>query len=333
VLVLPFGTLLAAWGIGSTWGPGPAWTTFVLAMAGIPLTYLVRAARQLARQGFAHMDLAPAFASAVEESREEHALELAKGPSRAERLLGRVAYVFGPPAVGSFLTMIGWAATGVPIGNDAMFWLWTIFSLSGPVFIGSLLLYLGMLQARMDIDTEFWQRVWTGRIGRMAFKLGRKLLGKGAVPTAMTHRATELSLGLAAEQLFDALPKETRAALGDLPSVLRRLQEDAQRLRANHDALQEALNDAGDSAASIEYADVRQMRDDLHAKLGEAVGALETIRLNLLRLHAGSGTVEGLTTHVGLAAAVSEEVERLLAAKEEVARVLAFPRETAATPV
>ena len=38
---------------------------------------------------------------------------------------------------------------------------------------------------------------------------------------------------------------------------------------------------------------LRAERDIVHARLGEAVGALETIRLNLLRLHAGSATVEG----------------------------------------
>ena len=119
----------------------------------------------------------------------------------------------------------------------------------------------------------------------------------------MTHRATELSLGMAAEQLFESLPKESRQALGDLPALLRRLQADAQSLRARYDELQEVLGDGGDAAASAEYADLRAARDTIHARLGDAVGALETIRLNLLRLHAGSATVAGLTTHLGLAAA------------------------------
>ena len=114
--------------------------------------------------------------------------------------------------------------------------------------------------------------------------------------------------------------------------MLKRLQADAQRLRQHHDGLQDALNDAGTSASSIDYADVRATRDELHAKLGDAVGALETIRLNLLRLHAGSGSVEGLTTHIGIAADLSDEVARLLAAKSEVERGLAFPREVASTP-
>jgi serine/threonine-protein kinase len=148
----------------------------------------------------------------------------------------------------------------------------------------------------------------------------------------MTHRATELSLGMAAEQLFESLPKESRQALGNLPALLRRLEGDAQSLRARYDEVQEALGDGGDAAASAEYAEVRAARDAIHARLGDAVGALETIRLNLLRLHAGSVTVAGLTTHLGLAAAVSADVERLIAAQEEVEQLVRFPRAMPATP-
>ena len=75
------------------------------------------------------------------------------------------------------------------------------------------------------------------------------------------------------------------------------------------------------------------MRDELHAKLGETVGALETIRLNLLRLHAGSLSVESVTTHLGIAAEVSEQVERLIAAHGDVERALNFPRTPESTPV
>jgi serine/threonine-protein kinase len=141
----------------------------------------------------------------------------------------------------------------------------------------------------------------------------------------MTHRATELSLGMAAEQLYESLPKDTQRALADLPAVLKRLQHDAQALRQHYDDLQEALAEAGFAGASAEYAGVREARDAVHAKLGETVGALETIRLNLLRLHAGSTTIDGLTTHLGLAADVSREVERLIAARDDVERMIGFP--------
>jgi len=153
------------------------------------------------------------------------------------------------------------------------------------------------------------------------------------VASAMTHRATELSLGMAAEDLYESLPKEARRALGDLPALLRRLQHDAQRLRARYDELNEALGldrraGAADAAAALD-----EERALVHEKMTSAVGALETIRLNLLRLHAGSATLDGLTTHIGLAAEVSAEVERLIAAREDVDAELRFPRPVEPTPV
>ena len=68
-------------------------------------------------------------------------------------------------------------------------------------------------------------------------------------------------------------------------------------------------------------------------QLGTTVGAMETIRLNLLRLHAGSLTLEALTTHIGRANAVSADVDRLIAAREEVEDVLRCPRRIELTPV
>ena len=53
-------------------------------------------------------------------------------------------------------------------------------------------------------------------------------------------------------------------------------------------------------------------------RLADAVAALETIRLNLLKLHAGSVTVQSITTDLGLAEAVAQEVDRLLESRREV---------------
>jgi hypothetical protein len=220
----------------------------------------------------------------------------------------------------------------VPDGR-AFQWSMLGFALAGNTAVFSTIGYMALSRRHRDVDTAFWERVWLGPIGRWSFSIARKFLGTRHVASAMTHRATELSLGMAAEQLYANLPKETQRDLADLPTVLARLQRDAQMLRRNYDDLQEALADAGIAAASDRYAEVQAARDAMHAKLGETVSALETIRLNLLRLHAGSATVEGLTTHLGLAADVSEEVERLIASHKEVEAIMRFPRETATTPV
>ena len=74
-----------------------------------------------------------------------------------------------------------------------------------------------------------------------------------------------------------------------------------------------------------DYASIRAERDLLQARLRETVGALETTRLGLLRLHAGSMTLEGLTTHVGLASDMTSHLGRMFAAQVEVNDLLRMP--------
>ena len=59
-------------------------------------------------------------------------------------------------------------------------------------------------------------------------------------------------------------------------------------------------------------ADLTAERELVQKRLADAVAALETIRLNLLRLHAGTGSVQSLTTDLGLAREVAKEIGLLL---------------------
>ena len=310
-------------------------------MIGAPFGYLVHAARGLLKLGFAHSDTAPAFAAEIEQARDEHAA----GRTRMTRLeevlrlttlgtvvIGAAGFVswltgFGVPA---WMPILARLALRIAGGHNAIEGLvWTAVAVL-PFVSG--IVYLSSVQRRRDIDTEFWSRVWTGRIGKLAFSIAKRFLRGGSHATAVTHRATELSLGLAAESLFESLPPATRKSLGDLPAVVRRLQDDAQRLRQLYDQLQDAVSASGEGGSAA-HGQLRADRDRIHARLGDAVGALETIRLNLLRLHAGSGDVASLTTHIDVASELSAEVGRMLAARAEVERVIAFPREVATTPV
>ncbi|MFI5235909.1 MAG: protein kinase [Gemmatimonadales bacterium] len=317
-------TAVASIFIGTFWGLG----TFLVGAAIGPFLYLVLTAARLRLRGYAHADLAPAFTREIEVGREERGGSAI--PSRTEQVLQRLAKWSWTSAGLSILALITLRAIGTPMAAAAVSTVVWVLSISGMIGGPTVLGFVGLRQRRTDIDAEFWSGVWTGKIGRFVFSIARHLVGKRAIGPAMTHRATELSLGMAAEQLYESLPKATRQSLGELPQVLHRLQGDAQKLRAKYDALQDVLSEAGDSD---EQEELRAERDVIHARLGEAVGALETIRLNLLRLHAGSLTVEGLTTHLGFAAEVSEEVERLIAAHDEVERGLKFPRKLSSTPV
>jgi serine/threonine-protein kinase len=183
-----------------------------------------------------------------------------------------------------------------------------------------------MLQRRRDVDVEFWGRLWTGRVGRWLFGIARALAGKRALPAPLTHRPTELSIGMAAEQLYESLPKETQRELRDLPDVVHKLEDDAQRTRRRLEELQDALGGAKASSADASiaarhdriFADLTAERELVHQRLADAVAALETIRLNLLRLHAGTGSVQSLTTDLGLAREVAKAVELLLEGHREI---------------
>jgi len=57
-------------------------------------------------------------------------------------------------------------------------------------------------------------------------------------------------------------------------------------------------------------------------RLADAVAALETIRLNLLRLHAGTGSVKSLTTDLGLAREIAADIDRHVQGLREVDETL-----------
>jgi len=135
---------------------------------------------------------------------------------------------------------------------------------------------------------------------------------------------------MAAEQLFDQLPRDVRRQLRDLPEVVRRLEQDAQKMRQRLEELNDALGGTkdegrgkgGDVAIPSRHdrivSDLEAERDRVQRRLGDAVKALETIRLNLLRLHAGSGSVQNLTTDLGLARTVAQEIGFVLEGRREV---------------
>jgi serine/threonine-protein kinase len=317
--------------IGVSWlGVYEAFATFTVGLAVAPIGFAVLAARRLLRLGFAHADLGPAFRAELESGREERAVE--RGRHRffesAVSWVARVSASFcaiAVPAIAVGFLLPGRATvatSAIPVTFASLF-----------VATASGLAYLAMLQSRRDVDTEFWSRLWTGRLGTLAFGVARKLHGSQPVGPAMTHRATELSLGMAAEQLYQSLPKETQRALGDLPALLERLQRAAQQLRGRYDDLSSAVESPGRCGTADDLDVLREERTLVHDKLTSAVGALETIRLNLLRLHAGSAAVEGLTTHIGVAEEVSAEIERMVAARQDVDAALRFPRPLEPTPV
>ena len=307
-------------------GDAALWT-FVAAVTVVPFGILVGRARRFLASGFGPEELAVAFRAELEQGREERVFEYGRGPSLYERVLRLLgAGGLAIAGVSGFILFGGpvWAAPGL-----AQLFGW---SLSIGLITGFLALV--RLQRRIDLDTRIWSWLWQGPLGRLMFRIARVLSPARSLPPPATHRPTELALAMAAEQLFDELPREARRQLRDLPDVVRRLESDAQKMRRRLEELNEALDGTrdegrgkgGDVAIPARHdrivSDLEAEREVVQARLGDAVRALETIRLNLLRLRAGSGSVQNLTTDLGLARTVAQEIGFLLEGRREVEREL-----------
>jgi len=288
--------------------------TLISGYTVVPLGVLINRARRLLKSGFGHGDIGVAFKAEVDRGREERAFGVGHQASVFERVCKWVSGI----SMGAAMAMV---FVGVAEGE-----LMGLFSGLLAVGVASGIGWGAMLQRRRDVDVEFWGRLWTGRVGRWLFGIARALVGKRALPAPLTHRPTELSIGMAAEQLYESLPKETQRELRDLPDVVHKLEDDAQRTRRRLEELQDALGGAKASSADASiaarhdriFADLTAERELVHQRLADAVAALETIRLNLLRLHAGTGSVKNLTTDLGLAREVAKAVDLLLEGHREI---------------
>jgi serine/threonine-protein kinase len=161
-------------------------------------------------------------------------------------------------------------------------------------------------------QTGIRQRLWNSRIGEwLAGRLGApeqsRAVGGGV------FRATEVALGLAASELFAALPEAYQVELFELPSIVAALEARAAEARAEVDVVAALARPGSDDTAVLE-----RRRNAASANLAASVGALERIRLDLLKLHAGAGDLKPLTTLIEEAQLVSRDVARIAEAEQEV---------------
>ena len=257
-----------------------------------PIVWEVRRVRRLLGAGYRREDLLHGLTLETERRREEqeYAEGSERGPStRWERLMSRKAY-------GSLGVAVLAAVASFFVPYPAVLGVFGVFGLSCAAAVATGLAAHAAGRGRLGFEEKTHLKFWDGRFGRWLFKLAgiglKRTPGGRALPA--TDRPTEVALGLAALDLFEALPKETRQQLGDLPSVVCGLEERVRRLRGNGQ----------------------------DARLGDALGALEVIRFDLLRLQGGVGTVEGLTADLGAAREIGEKVDALLEGRREVDKLL-----------
>jgi serine/threonine-protein kinase len=278
-----------------------------------PLGLATQRIRRLLASGHTQTDLLAALRTEVERRREELAYSRGVEPSSAEKTAFRVAMAAGGGLLASFAGLFGLLPN-----VDA--WMWIS---AGSVVAGSISLAVGthLRAGRIDQKAERRFKFWKGTLAKWLFKVARIGLKQKALPMRPTHRPTELQIGFAIDALYEQLPKEIRSGLGDVSSVVRQLEADAQTLRQTLEMLNDAHAAARATGSEIP-TDLRDAREATEKHLADAVASLETVRLGLLRLTAGTGTVEGLTTDLAAAADVGDDIDRLMAGMTDVELLL-----------
>jgi hypothetical protein len=173
---------------------------------------------------------------------------------------------------------------------------------------------------------QYWiHRFWTSAPVRWGLKLAALTVRKKLMAPTVTARPTEVVLASAAAEIFDKLSPRDRAALSGVPELMHNLEAAAAALRGRVTALDHAMAAVGDvagdprRAATIE--DMRAERERVGERLRSAVGALESLRLDLLRLQAGVGSTGDLTGAIDAGRAIGRDIDYTIAGRAEAARM------------
>ncbi len=177
------------------------------------------------------------------------------------------------------------------------------------------------------LDGALRKWFWGSRLGAW---MARQLARGRSTPMHLMNRPTEAALSMAAIELFESLPKAYRRELGDVPTVVRRLEARAGEMRRYIEDLGALLARAERDASLEEVTQERAVRSQLvesrdraKGELASTVAALETIRLGLLKLRGGADVANTITELVEQAQSAAGDLDRLAAAKAELD--VAFP--------
>ena len=275
--------------------------------------------RRLLESGYTLDDAKLAVREVAERRREELAYEYGDKPPLWARVDRWLMITAGTAFVS---TIIGTVAVGV-VTASVPFTLAMSIAASGLTWFATALLQVVRPGRSITKDESAERRLWfwNSRLGKWFDKLAKIALKKKAKPVELTYRPTEMAIGLAADALFESLPKEQRREFKELPGVLERLQKDAAAMRQAVDELNSALalvGDAADAEQSTLRAELVERRDEASRRLADAVAALEKVRLGLLRLKAGTGTTGELTADLSEARAINQQLQHAGDAQLEV---------------
>ncbi len=338
-IFMGFGTLAEL--IGTILGHG-SFSPQPLIFAAVPwlvfLLYRVRHTQQVLEVGYSVDDLRAAMRQQLDQRKEELAFEYDREPPLWAKLVRKAA--FGGVLLAGVAAAYVWA-TPVPSVAVTSYLFGSAAALAlGGALIGQMV--PGKRLKPRDRTLEFRLKVFDSPIGRFMQKFATLGQPSNKALPAGAHRPTEVAIGMAADQIFESLDKGTRKALKELPALVRRLEAEAQGMRARVEELQAMIAGLGDEALAAQSLSLKgneagvvmdgardklrreltEQRDKASQRLSIAVAALENIRLDLLRLKAGVGTVDQLTADLNAARDLQAEIEIAVVANREMEAAL-----------
>jgi serine/threonine-protein kinase len=298
-------------------GDPPSWGTFAAGVIPAALYLGVNGAliRRALDEGYGFDDLVAGLRQDLEARREERRIDVNREPPLEFKIIRWVSYTMWGALMGVLILL---PFVPVEIATDLTYQQlanalgWTIFTAVAGSIVG--LMYPGRRLGERDWLADLRWAFWHGPVGRWMGKFAG--VGGGARTRASSaHRPTEIAIGLAAQDMFDALPRPVQRRYRDLPRVVRRLEDDAQSVRGRLASISTSLASEGSAGQRSSegrdrvVADLQDARERLQARLAAVLTALDAIRLDLLRISAGVGDPESLTRAIAAAVRLGDDVD------------------------
>ena len=289
--------------------PDQMFLSFALVIAFVPIIpatlFELRTVRRLLSAGYSLDDVDAALPAWEAEENDE----ISARDEGRPRWFAPVARTIAWSAIG-----LAWvvATRAVPGISD----LGAMLALFAAALALPLLTALGVpvLPAIAMADKPLRRHFWDSALGRSIERLLQG--GRRTLAPANAFRPTELVVGSAVDALWRALPAAYRDHLDDVPDVVKRLEAHASRARAVLVRLDEG------SANAPLTGSLATLREHARGELESAVTALESLRLDLLRLLGGDADLAPTTTVLDAARRVDADLSRLREAQREVERVV-----------
>jgi serine/threonine-protein kinase len=297
----------------------------VIMMIGLPFAVLVQLgtrARVLLRQGFTYQDVHAAFAAEVRQKEEEVAAMSAAGMQPTGFQAWRAPLAMMALGVGIIAVTV-FVAVRSPHGSALRQAMRFLMPFGGGIFGAGVAMRFANTAGYERRANRVATRLWLGPFGAWFFRFVSRGAPRGGGSAAPATAATADTAAL-----FASLPPALRKRASGARRVAAQLERSAQALQAREYELERAVAEASDArtptsdpgrAAATRTADPLAERraalvDELRAEQRSvaerrtaALAALESLRLQLLRLRAGVGRPEDLAQEV-------ETARRLLGA-------------------